>query len=223
MLEIKDLSFSYGSHRVLDCVSLSAGSGECLGILGANGCGKSTFMAAVSGAIKPKTGKILYDEIDLRKNRRKQWETIGYVPQESPLFPELTVKDNINLWQMESKTRDGEMKKELISLLGLNEIMDQQVRKLSGGLKKRASIACAMIKQPPVLILDEPSAALDLICKKNIHDYLSIYLARGGTVLITTHEESELDLCTELYRIKDGLLTGMDRSLRGTALAECLL
>lgn len=222
MLEIKDLSFSYGSHKVLDRVSVSAGPGECLGILGANGCGKSTFLAAVSGAIKPRSGTILYQGEDLRGNKRKQWETIGYVPQESPLFPELTVKDNLRLWQMEAGAGNEEKQKELLCLLGIEGVMNQQVRKLSGGMKKRAGIACAMVKEPPVLVLDEPSAALDLICKKSVHDYLALYLARGGTVLITTHEESELDLCTGMYRIKDGLLTGMDRELRGAALAEFL-
>lgn len=85
-------------------------------------------------------------------------------------------------------------------------------------MKKRVSIGIAMAGMPPVLLMDEPSAALDLLCKEDIRKYLQVYLERKGTVVITTHEESELALCDKLYVMKDGRLQQVDNSLRGAAL-----
>ncbi len=142
----------------------------------------------------------------------------GYVPQENPLIPELTVYDNLRLWYPDRKLLQQELEQGFLSLLGVGEFSEKQVSRLSGGMKKRVSIGIAMAGMPPVLLLDEPSAALDLVCKEDIRKYLQVYLERKGTVVITTHEESELDLCSKLYVMKDGRLKETDRELRGGAL-----
>ena len=92
-------------------------------------------------------------------------------------------------------------------MLGIGEFIGKRVSKLSGGMKKRLSIGCAMAKRPPVLLLDEPTAALDLQCKQDIAAYLRAYRQSGGIVLLTTHEESELKLCDSWYILKNGRLT----------------
>ena len=144
----------------------------------------------------------------------------GYVPQENPLIPELTVYDNLRLWYPDSEYLQQELEQGFLHLLGIQEFMTKQVNKLSGRMKKRGSIGIAMAGMPPVLLMDEPSAALDLICKEDIRNYLEVYLQRKGTVVITTHEESELELCDKLYVMKDGKLRQIDRNLRGADLVK---
>lgn len=144
----------------------------------------------------------------------------GYVPQENPLIPELIVYDNLRLWYPDAKQLKQELEQGFLSLLGIQNYVKEQVGKLSGGMKKRVSIGIAMAGTPPVLLLDEPSAAIDLVCKEDIRCYLQAYIRRKGTVVITTHEESELALCDKLYVMKGGKLTQIDRDLRGADLVK---
>lgn len=227
MITVTDITSSYGRKKILQGVSFDALRGECVGIVGANGCGKSTLLSILAGTLKPKSGNVFYYGKDAwRENGAGRMggslEVIrrmtGYVPQENPLIPELTVYDNLRLWYPDKKQLRQELEHGFLSLLGVGEFCGKHVNKLSGGMKKRVSIGIAMAGMPPVLLLDEPSAALDLVCKEDIRRYLQVYLERKGTVVITTHEESELDLCSKLYVMKDGRLNQIDRKLRGEAL-----
>lgn len=227
MITVTELTSAYGRKRILQGVSFTAQRGECVGIVGANGCGKSTLLSVLAGTLKPRSGQVLYYgktawsdagtgrmHGDMEVIRRMT----GYVPQEDPLIPELSVYDNLRLWYPDKKALRKELEQGFLNLLGLGEFSEKQVHKLSGGMKKRVSIGIAMAGMPPVLLLDEPSAALDLICKKDIRRYLQLYLERKGTVVITTHEESELDLCSTLYVMKEGRLHQVDAGLRGDGL-----
>lgn len=156
----------------------------------------------------------------MRCNKEVIRKMTGYVPQENPLIPELTVYDNLRLWYPDSQYLKQELEQGFLHLLGIQKFVAKQVNKLSGGMKKRVSIGIAMAGMPPVLLMDEPSAALDLICKEDIRNYLEVYLKRKGTVVITTHEESELELCDKLYVMKDGKLRQIDRNLRGADLVK---
>ena len=227
MITVTDITSSYGRKKILNGVSFEALRGDCVGIVGANGCGKSTLLSILAGTWKPKSGSVLYYDREAWKDNgsgrmRGSLEVIrkmtGYVPQENPLIPELTVYDNLRLWYPDRKLLQQELEQGFLSLLGVGEFSEKQVSRLSGGMKKRVSIGIAMAGMPPVLLLDEPSAALDLVCKEDIRKYLQVYLERKGTVVITTHEESELDLCSKLYVMKDGRLKETDRELRGGAL-----
>ena len=135
-------------------------------------------------------------------------------------MPELSVYDNLRLWYPDKAELAQELEEGFLQILGIPSFLKVPVSKLSGGMKKRVSIGIALSGMPPVLILDEPSAALDLVCKEDIRRYLQIYLERKGTVVITTHEESELSLCGSLYVMKDGKLAEVDRTLRGKELTE---
>lgn len=218
MIEINNLSTSYGKRKILDGLSLSAERGECVGIVGPNGCGKSTLLSTMAGVLKPKTGSILYYGKDALANRKVFSKMAGYVPQENPLLPELSVYDNLRLWYPDKKELTRELQEGFLQILGIPEFVKMPVSKLSGGMKKRVSIGIAMAGMPPILILDEPSAALDLVCKEDIRRYLQIYLERKGTIVITTHEESELSLCDSLYVMKNGRLQQIDKTLRGELL-----
>lgn len=229
MIAVADVVSSYGRKRILKGASFTAQRGECIGIVGANGCGKSTLLSVLAGTLKPKSGAVVYGGrtawADVGAGRmRKDSEVIrrmtGYVPQENPLIPELSVYDNLRLWYPNKNVLRQELSQGFLSLLGIGEFVDKPINKLSGGMKKRVSIGIAMSGMPPILLLDEPSAALDLICKEDIRMYLQTYLQRGGTVVITTHEESELALCSKIYVMKNGILNTVDNRLRGKALVK---
>ena len=97
-----------------------------------------------------------------------------------------------------------------MSLLGISDFLNKPVSKLSGGMKKRLSIGCSMACHPKILLLDEPSAAIDFLCKKNIVDYITAFKNSGGSVIITTHDTSELAICDEIYLLRDGRLVHYD-------------
>lgn len=218
MIEIDAVTSAYGRKKILKGVTLRAGRGECVGIVGPNGCGKSTLLSVMAGVLRPKSGSIRYFEKDALGNPAVFRRMTGYVPQENPLIPELNVYDNLRLWYPDKKELDSELREGFLRLLEIPDFLRMPVSKLSGGMKKRVSIGIALSGMPPILILDEPSAALDLVCKEDIKRYLQIYLQRKGTVIITTHEESELSLCDNLYVMREGKLFPVDRTLRGEAL-----
>ena len=224
-----DITSSYGRRQILKGVSFTAQTGDCIGIVGANGCGKSTLLSVLAGTLKPKAGTVVYGGKTawsstgaggMRGDREVIRRMTGYVPQENPLIPELTVYDNLRLWYPDKQMLRQELEQGFLSLLGIGEFSGRQVSKLSGGMKKRVSIGIAMAGMPPILLMDEPSAALDLVCKEDIRKYLQAYLERRGTVVITTHEESELSLCNKIYVMRDGVLSQADNHLRGEALVK---
>ncbi len=223
MLSVNEIVKSYGKKQVLKGISFSAKAGECIAIAGLNGCGKSTLLSILSGTLKGDGGSFTVKGTDLLKEPGKRKGLIGYVPQENPLIGELSVRDNLKLWYCDSHL---DMEEELcggvLKMLGIDEFVDMPVNRLSGGMKKRVSIGCAVAYDPPVLILDEPSAALDLACKENIRLYLTEHLKRDGIIIITTHDEAELGLCTRLLVMKDGVMREEDKTLRGAELLKKL-
>lgn len=229
MITVADITSSYGKKQILRGVSFTAQIGECIGIVGANGCGKSTLLSVLAGTLKPKSGAVIYGGKTawngrgtgvMHGDREVIRRMTGYVPQENPLIPELTVYDNLRLWYPDKQTLRQELEQGFLSLLEIGEFSTKQVSKLSGGMKKRVSIGIAMAGLPPILLLDEPSAALDLACKEDIRKYLQTYMERRGTVVITTHEESELSLCNKIYVMRGGILSQVDNHLRGEALVK---
>lgn len=229
MIAVTDIVSSYGRKQILKGVSFTARKGECIGIVGANGCGKTTLLSVLAGTLKPKSGTVIYDGQTawsvagtgrMRCDSEVVRKMTGYVPQENPLIPELTVYDNLRLWYPDKHMLQQELEQGFLNLLGIGEFSAKRVNKLSGGMKKRVSIGIAMAGMPPILLLDEPGAALDMICKEDIRTYLQMYLEHKGTVIITTHEESELALCNKIYVMKNGVLSQADSRLRGEALVS---
>lgn len=210
----KGIVSSYGKKQVLKGVNLSADAGECIGIVGENGCGKSTLFNILAGLRKPDSGEIFFD------TGKSPAECVGYVPQEGSLMNELSVLDNLSLWYRDKAELRSSLKQGFLKELGVDEMCRMRVEKLSGGMKKRVSIGCALAGNPPILILDEPDAALDLTGKAEIRGYLAEYKKQGGTILIATHEESDLELCDKVYALHNGKSKKIDRTLRGEALIK---
>lgn len=214
MLEISDLYKSYRRQEILKGITLTVKPGECVGIVGLNGCGKTTLLSILAGAQKADRGSIRYNDQEALGHPRVFAKEVAYVPQENPLMEELTVRDNLLLWYRGGREA---MKKDLNTgtgaLLGVDKMLNRTVGKLSGGMKKRVSIACALSNHAPVVIMDEPGAALDLECKEVIKQYLREYISGGGAVIITSHELSELSLCTSVYVLKKGQLISIPNNL----------
>lgn len=204
-IEIKNIAKSYKKKEVLKDISLCAESGQCVGILGGNGCGKSTLLSILAGVLRADKGDFICDGKSLFADAKLRNRVVGYVPQGTPLIDELTAYDNLLLWYSK-KDLEKELESGVLSLLSIKEFLHTRVSRMSGGMKKRLSIGCAMAKHPPVLLLDEASAALDLECKEKIAEYLTKYKGAGGILFLTTHDSMELSLCDKWYIIKDGIL-----------------
>ena len=222
-IEAMNITKSYGRKNVvLKDASFQASQGEYIAIVGANGCGKSTLLGILSGSLKADGGNLLVDGKE-PFNSRVFSRYIGFVPQENPLMENLSVYDNLKFWYCDT---GRSLKQDLVNgvpaVLGVSQYLHKTVDKLSGGMKKRLSICCALAKNPPVLILDEPGASLDIVCKQDIMNYLSAYTGSGGTVIITSHEEGELKMADRMYLLKDGVLTQMPKPVIGNELLEVI-
>lgn len=199
MLEISHVSKKYGRKHVLQDVTFSLAPGECVSIIGENGCGKTTLLKIVAGILKPTGGSVLLDENASVSDRRAK---IGYVPQDNPLFSELSVWDNLWLWGAgKSKQTDR-----VLEQFELADLKKRRVDQLSDGMKRRLSIACACLKKTSVMILDEPTTALDVYYKEEIRKWIRQYLSEGGSVIMTSHDEGDILLADRCYLMENGIL-----------------
>ena len=221
-INVKNISKKYGKKTVLSGVSFEADNGTIVGIIGVNGSGKSTLLGILSGVLRPGGGEFLIDGVDMLKDRAARSNTVGYVPQGTPLIEELTARDNLLLWypkeQMERELDGG-----VLRLLGIDEFLGKRVSRLSGGMKKRLSIGCAVASRPNVILLDEPTSALDIICREAISDYLKKFRDAGGIAVLSTHDTDEIGLCDEVYILKNGKLTRAANDIADADIAEMLM
>lgn len=198
MIELKHISKKY-KRPVLEDVSFYIEKGSMTGLVGINGSGKTTLLSIMTGNVKPDQGEIWYNGKNTKANKKTFKREIGYVPQENPLIPELSVKDNLKLWYFDRKRRKNLDR--MLAMFRFEGELNKKTAILSGGMKKRLSIICAMADQPSVLLLDEPTAALDLVAKKDLLTCLSAFTQNGGTVFMTSHEETEFEWFDQIYGI----------------------
>lgn len=204
-VEIAGIKKAYSRKKVLTDISFSIGAGSCAAILGSNGSGKSTLLSILAGVRKADGGSFFYRGTDLLREPGQIPRTLGYVPQGDPLMEELNAWDNLRMWY-DRETLKRELAEGALKILGIDSFLKTPVRRMSGGMKKRLSIGCAVVSHPGILVLDEPSAALDPVCKENIRQFLDAYRRGGGIVLMATHDAQDLELCNACYILKDGTL-----------------
>ena len=209
-LKVQGISKSYnkGKKQVFHSVCLEVGEGECVGIVGPNGSGKTTLLSILAGVLPADGGTVTYGDTPLTGGIIRQ--AVAYVPQEDPLIEELTVRDNLRLWYGDRLIGIEQNTDRLVGILGVSEFINERVCHLSGGMKKRLSIGCAVSSDQPVLLMDEPGASLDLPCKDRICEYLDFRKKRGASIVLATHEEQEIRLCDRLFLMKDGELKPLD-------------
>lgn len=204
-VEVTGIRKAYPRKTVLHNITLSAGAGSCIGILGSNGSGKSTLFSILAGVHRADGGSFFYCGTDLLRHPGQLPKVLGYVPQTDPLMEELSAWDNLRLWYDKATLR-RELENGALGMLGIDGFLKVPVRRMSGGMRKRLSIGCAVVSRPGILLLDEPSAALDPVCKENIRAYLTAYKKAGGIILMATHDAQDLELCDSTYILKKGEL-----------------
>jgi len=213
MLDLKDVTLSYRKKTILRDVNISAKPGEIIGLLGMNGSGKSTLLSAMAGVKKPAAGSILLHGKTYADDPKQYNSAIGYVTQENALIDELSAMDNLRLWTaMDKAAILDTLQNTNLSILGVHTYITLPVNSMSGGMKKRLSIATVLINKPGILLLDEPFAALDLVAKQDILNFLFAFRAGGGLAVVASHDEKIFDFCNEVFLLKDGVCTSF-RSL----------
>ncbi len=199
MMRIRDLSCGYGRKTVLEHVSLDAAEGECIGITGLNGSGKSTLLKVLAGVDPARSGEYRLCGYDMLADRKRFGELIGYVPQEDPLLTDLSVSDNLKLWSGSKPDENAE----LLGKLRLNDMLKRRAGTLSGGEKRRLSVACALTGGQKILVMDEPTSALDLRQKEIIRQAVRALTDSGGLVIMATHDIMEIEFCDRIYYLSD--------------------
>ena len=206
ILEAKKLNLWYGPNHALHDVSIAIPEHEITAFIGPSGCGKSTLMQIMAGILKPDGGELCYFGKKAAYKSSTFRRFCGYVPQENPLMEELTVQDNLKLWGGSHNANT----KELVAQFQLEDLLQTEVSKLSGGMKRRLSIACALVENPPFLLMDEPTTALDLYYKESLHQWMKTYQQKNGIILMTTHDESEIRNADRCLFMDEGKVQELD-------------
>lgn len=213
-LEIRRLSKRYGKKTAVSGVELSITPGVW-GLIGANGAGKTTLMRMLAGILPPSSGRVLYDGVDIRDLGEAYRDALGYLPQSFGFYPEFTVTDYLEYVAALKGIGRPECRKkteELLELLSLTEVRKKKIKKLSGGMQRRVGIAQAMLNDPDVLILDEPTGGLDPGERVRFRNFLSEF-AQGRIVLISTHIVSDVEyIAAQNVIMKDGRVIGAGKT-----------
>ncbi len=212
-IEVKDLEKRFGETMALQGLTLEVGRGELFGLLGPNGAGKSTTINILSGLLEPTAGVARVGGHALPKEARAVKEIIGVCPQEFGVFPYLTGRENVLLFGDLAGVPRRELKAradELLKRMGLDGEADRRVRGYSGGMKRRISVVTALIGDPEIAFLDEPTTGLDPQSRRAVWDFILTLKQRQRTVILTTHymEEAEV-LCDRVAIIDHGSLIAL--------------
>ncbi len=206
-IEISHVTKKYSNGVLaLDDISFCVGSGV-LGLLGHNGAGKTTLMKALVTVLSPSTGTIRVCGFDSRKQGNEVRERIGYLPQELAMYPSLSVFDFVNYMAELKGIHDKKVVNEVLEQVEMLEFSKRKIKQLSGGMKRRVGIAQALIGNPQILVVDEPTAGLDPEERVRFRGLLSRYAREGRTVLLSTHIVEDVhQLCEELAVLRKGRL-----------------
>lgn len=205
---------SYGDFEALKGVSFDVKPGSFFGLLGPNGAGKSTLINSMSGLVKPSSGKILVNGFDVEKDFRQTRRILGLVPQELVSDPFFSIKELLEIqsgyFGMKSREQDKWID-ELLERLALSDKANAITNELSGGMKRRVLIAMALVHKPQVLVLDEPTAGVDVDLRRTLWDFTKELHQKGHTIILTTHylEEAEA-LCEEVAIMQHGELKALE-------------
>ena len=217
VLSVKNLCKIYsknGSSTVnaLNNLNLEVKEGEIFGLLGPNGAGKSTFINILAGTVKKTSGKVDVWGFDLDKNPRQVRASIGIVPQEVNLDPFFSPRKLLELLAgMYGIKKKDRITKDILKLVALDKQADSYARSLSGGMKRRLLIAKALVHQPPILFLDEPTAGVDLELRQNLWENVKLLNNQGVTIILTTHYLAEAEeMCDRIGILSKGNIVGLD-------------
>lgn len=204
MIRIKNVSKKFGKLKALDQVNLTFDRGECLALIGPNGCGKTTMIKSILGMVIPSEGKIEFDGQDIKNNWQYR-NNIGYMPQIGRYPENMTIGQVLDMMKDIRKTPGAQLDHEMEKAFGIDQLLDKRMRTLSGGTRQKVSACLAFLFNPEVLILDEPTAGLDPISTELLKEKIIREKEKNKLIIITSHVLSELDdMVTQVIYMYEG-------------------
>lgn len=218
-IEARDLTKVFGSFTAVDGVSFKIERGNIFGFLGPNGAGKSTTIRLLCGLLEPTSGSAMVDGLDVSKNADLVKKRIGYMSQKFSLYEDLTVEENIRFFGGVyglSNESVRERSKWVLDMAGLREKSNNMTGTLSGGWRQRLALGCAIIHEPPIVFLDEPTAGVDPVSRREFWELIGGLSDKGVTSLVTTHYLDEAEYCNNIVMLNDGkiMADGSPKSLK---------
>ncbi|WP_426756324.1 ATP-binding cassette domain-containing protein [Myxococcus sp. Y35] len=213
-VEVEGLGFRHGKGPdILGDLSLMARPGEILGLLGVNGAGKTTLFRLIAGLLKPRTGRIRVADIDVAEDRREASRRLGFVPDEPLLYPRMSALENLNQFAVLWGVPGAEARHRSEALLRETSLWEERntwVEGFSRGMRQKLALSCALLHQPPVLVLDEPFNGLDMSAVLWLRDLLRRRAEAGDCILLSSHQPEALDaLADRLAVLHQGELAGL--------------
>jgi ABC-2 type transport system ATP-binding protein len=224
-VDIRDLVKAFGSFTAVDHISLRVQKGEIFGFLGPNGAGKSTTIRMLCGILMPTSGEGWVGGFDIFREPEKIKQTIGYMSQKFSLYEDLTVEENLDfysgIYRLPKRTR-LERKEWALDMAGLKDRRKGLPQTLAGGWKQRLALGCAILHQPSILFLDEPTSGVDPLSRRRFWDLIYEMAGRGVTVFVTTHYMDEAEYCDRLALIDQGriIALGTPETLKTRSMPE---
>jgi len=209
IIQCENLTKRFGAFTAVDHVSFSIGKGSIFGFLGPNGSGKSTVIRMLCGILEPTEGRATIAEFNVVDDSEELKVMIGYMSQKFSLYDELTTHENLFFYGQLYGLRGNQLKareKELVALTHLEPYLERRAGLLSGGWRQRLAMACALVHKPTVLFLDEPTAGIDPVARRELWDLLFEFSGLGMTLFVTTHYMDEAERCTHVGYIYLGKL-----------------
>lgn len=213
VVEIKNLTKKFGDFTAVNNISLSVEKGEIFGFLGPNGAGKTTTIKMLCGIMLPTSGEGSVSGYDIISEQEAIKTVIGYMSQRFSLYEDLTVKENLeffgSIYGLEGRRLRGAIDR-VVDMAGIGERKDELVKNLPGGMKQRLALGGAILHDPPVLFLDEPTSGVDPLMRRNFWDIIYRFSEEGRTIFVTTHYMDEAEHCNRIALIIAGEIIALD-------------
>jgi ABC-2 type transport system ATP-binding protein len=213
IISVKNLTKSFGDFTAVKSISFEVQKGEIFGFLGANGAGKTTAMKMLIGISKPTSGEASVAGFDVKTNAEMVKKSIGYMSQKFSMYDDLTVKENITFFggiYGLSKVKIKEKTTELIDELGLHEVANKLVGSLPLGWKQKLSFSVALLHEPKIVFLDEPTGGVDPITRRQFWEMIYAEAHKGTTIFVTTHYMDEAEYCDRVSIMVEGTIEALD-------------
>ena len=202
---------SFGGTRAVDGLSLEVAPGEMFGLIGPDGAGKTTTLRMMCGLLRPDSGEVRLFDADPFKVRRISVDSVGYVSQRFSLYGDLTIDENIAFFaRLHGVSHFADKRTRLLTLTGLLPFRDRLASKLSGGMKQKLALACTLVHEPALLILDEPTTGVDPVSRREFWKLLNEFRANGLTAVLATPYLDEAERCGRVALLRDGRVLALD-------------
>lgn len=213
IITVKNLTKQFGSFTAVKSISFEVKKGEIFGFLGANGAGKTTAMKMLIGILKPTSGEALVAGFDVKKNAEMVKKNIGYMSQKFSMYDDLTIKENITFFggiYGLTKVQIKEKTTQLTTELGLEDSVDKLVGSLPLGWKQKLSFSVALLHEPKIVFLDEPTGGVDPITRRQFWEMIYAEAHKGTTIFVTTHYMDEAEYCDRVLIMVEGHIEALD-------------